>query len=69
MPNEEAINRFKELREARGLSAMDIATLAGVDISLISRWESGKREPTIEQFKWLVKFYKLKSVRELYIKP
>ena len=61
-------NRLKELREQKGLTSTEVAKLAGVDVSLISKWESGIRDPSAKHLKWLTKFYGLKSIKELYIR-
>jgi transcriptional regulator with XRE-family HTH domain len=39
-------NRVKALREARGLTQQELATLLGVGLRSIVRWESGDATPT-----------------------
>lgn len=40
--------RLKEMRERRGLSQTDLEQIAGISNMQISRYESGKSEPTPE---------------------
>ena len=42
-------HRFRELREARGLSAGELALRIGVDEATIRKWESGAEEPDAER--------------------
>jgi transcriptional regulator with XRE-family HTH domain len=37
--------RLRELREQKGLTQDQLATLAGVKRDAVGRWESGRREP------------------------
>ena len=37
---------IKALREKHNLSAQDLATALGVSVSTISRWETGKHQPS-----------------------
>lgn len=37
--------KIQELREARGLSADDVAHRMGVDAGTVRRWEAGELEP------------------------
>lgn len=39
--------KLKAIRESKGLSQSDLAKLANVDISYISKIETGKRNPSI----------------------
>lgn len=41
---------IKDLRTARGLSIRELATETGLSSAAISRWESGKRIPSVESF-------------------
>lgn len=45
---------IKDLRIARGLSIKDLADQAGVTPAAVSRWESGKRVPTVENYNKLI---------------
>src|SRR5436190_19046644 len=38
--------RLRELREQKGLTQDQLATLAGVKRDAVARWESGRREPS-----------------------
>lgn len=44
-----AANKLQELRRRSGLSQGELARQMGVDASLLSRWESGDREPSFDQ--------------------
>lgn len=44
-----SMTKLQELRKRRGISQSDLAQQIGVDASLISRWESGEREPSFSQ--------------------
>lgn len=39
--------KIRALREAKGLSQNDLAEALGIDQSAVSKWESGKAEPTL----------------------
>jgi Zn-dependent peptidase ImmA (M78 family)/DNA-binding XRE family transcriptional regulator len=41
--------KLQELRKRSGISQTDLARQIGVDASLLSRWESGEREPSFSQ--------------------
>lgn len=41
--------RLRELREHAGLSQTELANTLGVDKTVVSRWESGGRKPSIDQ--------------------
>lgn len=41
---------IRDLRTSKGLSIRELATASGCSSGAISRWESGKRIPTVESF-------------------
>lgn len=41
---------IRDLRTARGLSIRELANLTGLSSGSISRWESGKRIPSVENY-------------------
>jgi transcriptional regulator with XRE-family HTH domain len=41
---------IRDLRTSRGLSIRELATETGLSSAAISRWESGKRIPSVESF-------------------
>ena len=41
---------IRGIRTARGLSIRETSLKTGIDVSTISRWEHGKRKPTIDLF-------------------
>lgn len=45
---------IRDLRTERGLSIRDLANQAGVTPAAVSRWESGKRVPTVENYNKLI---------------
>jgi len=52
----EKIN-LKELREAKGISQVQLAEEIGVNHRTISQYENGKREPDIQTIKKLCKYF------------
>ena len=44
---------IRRIRERRGLSQTALARLAGVDRSVVSRWEAGTRQPSLETLRHL----------------
>lgn len=41
---------IKELRLAKGLTTKELSDLTGLSSAAISRWESGKRTPSINNY-------------------
>lgn len=41
-------DRIKKVREARGMTQGEFAEALGVDRSLVSRWENGKKIPQLD---------------------
>lgn len=41
---------IRDLRKTRGLSIRELANLTGLSSGAISRWESGKRIPSVENY-------------------
>lgn len=41
--------RFAEMRKHSGLSQSELAARLGIDKTIVSRWESGNRQPTLDQ--------------------
>jgi transcriptional regulator with XRE-family HTH domain len=37
--------KYRELREARGMSTEEVSRRLGVDEAMVRRWESGEQEP------------------------
>jgi transcriptional regulator with XRE-family HTH domain len=60
-----ARNRIKELRTAQKLTQKELATFLNVDHTVVSKWESGKLVPTIEQYEGLRKLFKLDDILDL----
>ncbi len=48
---------LKSQREKVGLSQLELSKLTGISQSSISRWEEGKRTPSIENCVQLADFY------------
>jgi transcriptional regulator with XRE-family HTH domain len=40
--------RFKQLREANGLSQSQLARAAGVPVTSLQQWEQGRRTPLLD---------------------
>lgn len=51
------MNRFRECREATGLTQKYVALTLGVKGPSVSNWESGKTTPTTENVAALAKLY------------
>ncbi|MBX7224019.1 MAG: XRE family transcriptional regulator [Blastocatellia bacterium] len=51
------IPKLQEIRKRVGLSQSQLALQMGVDTSLVSRWEKGEREPSIEQGMHLARLF------------
>lgn len=60
-----ARNRIKELRTAQKLTQEELAKLLEVDKSMVSKWESGKVAPTLEQYGKLMQVFKIDDVLDL----
>lgn len=58
--------RLRELREAAGLSQVELAAAVGVPQSTLSRWETGGNVPALKLFPVLAKALKLKKTKDLY---
>src|SRR5690606_3977842 len=54
-------NTFKNIREEQKLLLEDVTKKTGINKTLLSRIENGKRLPTREQVNLLCKFYKAKK--------
>ncbi len=52
-----SINRIAELRKRKGLTLQEVGNAIGVGNNTISRYETGKREPKLETWKKLAKFF------------
>lgn len=48
---------LKELRKEQGLTQQQLAEQLKLSVSIISKWENGKHQPTIEDLKLLVNFF------------
>jgi len=57
MYKEVAKMRLKQMRLELGLSQYDVQTETGISQSKISRFETGEREPTIEDIAKLAELY------------
>ena len=49
--------RLKELRQAQGLSQMELAVKTGISQSAIAKWELAKTEPTASALIALSEFF------------
>ena len=52
---------LKDLREEMGLSQSELSVELHFNQSTISKWESGKREPSIEVLIIISKFFKVSA--------
>lgn len=53
------MNRLKELRKSHGLSQNELAKETGISNQAVSFYENGKRQPKIETWKSLAKYFKV----------
>ena len=53
------MNRFKKLREQKGLTQAQLARQIGISEQSISKYERGKRNPKIENLEALANFFKV----------
>jgi transcriptional regulator with XRE-family HTH domain len=59
-------NRIKELRIGRELTGPQLARLLKISPTLLSYYETGRREPTADKLKKLSKFFMV-PIRELFV--
>ena len=57
--------RLRELREKANLSQAEAAESIGVSQNTVSRWETGDRQPNLEQFPKIAEAYRLKRPKDL----
>jgi transcriptional regulator with XRE-family HTH domain len=51
--------RIRHMRESAKLSLRGLSEQVGIDMSLLGKIERGERQPTIEQIKWIAKYFKI----------
>lgn len=52
-------SKIRELRKQQNITQEKMGSDLNIDRSIISRWESGKMEPTIEQLKMISNYFKI----------
>ena len=52
---------LRELRKERGLTQQQLAEQLKLSLSIISKWENGKHQPSIEDLKLLVNFFNVSA--------
>ena len=52
-------SRIKDLRKQQNVTQEKMGSDLNIDRSIISRWESGKMEPTIEQLKMISYYFRI----------
>ena len=52
-------SKIRELRKQQNITQEKMGSDLNIDRSIISRWESEKMEPTIEQLKMLSNYFKI----------
>ena len=57
----EISEKIKLLRKKKGISQQELAELAGINMSYVSRLENGHHEPSIEVIKSLMKVFGVSS--------
>lgn len=58
---------LKSIREDKGMALQNVEEISGIDLSLLSRIENGKRIPTVEQVLKLADIYKFPNQRMLLV--
>ncbi|WP_105617505.1 helix-turn-helix domain-containing protein [Vallitalea okinawensis] len=53
------MNRLKQLRESKGISQAELATMLNITQQAISAYENHKRQPDIDTLKKLSKFFEV----------
>lgn len=56
---------LRQIREARGLSQSALGRAVGVDHSLVSRWERGQRQPSLDTLRHLAVMLRLTAGERL----
>lgn len=52
-------SKFKELREEKGLSQVELAKELGFTQSAIAKWESGDRNPSLDLLVTIARYFKV----------
>ncbi len=50
-------NILRELREEKGLTQLQLAEELHFSLSIVNKWENGKKNPSVETIKILAKFF------------
>lgn len=48
-----------ELREEKGLTQAELALQLHFSLSIVNKWENGKKNPSVEAIKILAKYFKV----------
>ncbi len=48
---------LRELREEKGLTQAQLAKQLHFSLSIVNKWENGKKNPSVEAIKLLAKFF------------
>ena len=48
---------LRELREEKGLTQSQLAEQVHFSLSIVNKWENGKKNPSVEAIKILAKFF------------
>lgn len=57
LAQEKFVERFKDLREEKGISQEKLADELGVSHGIISFWENGKREPKLSNLILIAEYF------------
>jgi transcriptional regulator with XRE-family HTH domain len=57
LAQEKFVERFKDLREEKGISQEKLADELGVSHGIISFWETGKREPKLSNLILIAEYF------------
>lgn len=65
MPGHELSQVIRQIRETRGLSKSAFGRVVGVDHSVVSRWETGQRRPSLDTLRHLAVMLRLSAGERL----
>ena len=54
----EFMNRLKELRSSKNLTQLELANQIGFSMSIVNKWENGKKLPSTQAIMALAKYFK-----------
>ncbi len=59
----EIVEKFKKARKSIGLTQLEVAEKANIDVNYYAQIERGEKNPSLETLKVLMKILKIKSLK------